>query len=437
LIRRSRLKSAAQVIPAIPALIALSCQGGLFGPLPSQIDDDPVPFDHKLTFARHVDQAFSEGRIDRIMAEAGGLLASVETECPDVHCPVTFTRVGGVSAFSEGGAILTSESQLDAVFSVDADFKIVTFMVGVCGAPSGDDPAVVLGCASTGGSVVIVHDAPTDVWAHEWGHVQGLPHRNDCARNLMHAFELETNAVNARERTALLTPTPGSAFQRARTAEETECLNCSAAPAEVSGGEPLEQVISRRFLQGIPSALLGNVESAEVVEELLAHWAAAPPAHVCANLARLLGHAGDPRACAPLGDLALLMAGELQVDDLAAISESLLALGRLAAVDDSGTALALLTAGTSPEFWSARGLTVRADTDSTVSTADALARISVMALGLAGTDDARQHLSALRQRESVSRSRDPWFSVQVEEALALLGDSSARVLTGQRAERQP
>ena len=72
----------------------------------------------------------------------------------------------------------------------------------------------ILGCAYRGGSVVIVSHAPADVWAHEWGHVQGLNHRDDCETNIMHSYELQTDAVNTTEKNAFLSDTPNiSVFQ--------------------------------------------------------------------------------------------------------------------------------------------------------------------------------------------------------------------------------
>jgi hypothetical protein len=432
---RSPAFAAKRLLVGCLLAVMVGCIDDPNNPQPAQ-GDGVEPFDHRLTFARHVNQPISDARVDRILAEAGGLLASVDSECPDVHSPATFTRLGGVSAFTDGSSVLTAESQLDAVFAVNADFKIVTFMVGVCGAPAGNDAAVVLGCAATAGSVVIVHDAPSDVWAHEWGHVQGLQHRNDCARNVMHAYELETNAVNIRERAAFLSPTPLSAFQLMREIGEptaSACTGCADEPAV----EPLEQVLSRRYLQGVPRDALEGIDPDVRSAALLAHWHGAPRAYEQANAARLMGYADDPVVCAPLVEFAATVAGELDLDELSALAESLLALGRLTSVDESGVALALLTAGTSPEYWSARLLSLRTGADELQTLDAALARICVLALGIAGTPEAMAHLAELRAHEAVSRSVDPWFAAQIDEALARAEGDFARLRTTIAADRQP
>ncbi|HRX84325.1 MAG TPA: hypothetical protein P5572_04830 [Phycisphaerae bacterium] len=405
-------------------------------PSPSQ-NNSVQPYNHDLTFMRHVDQPISEGTVDNILAEAGGLLASVDTDCPDVYCPATFTRTGGIGVFSEGSTVLTSEQQLDTVFNVNGDFKIVTFMVGVCGAPSGSDPAVVLGCAATAASVVIVYDAPTDVWAHEWGHVQGLPHRNDCDRNLMHAYELQTNAVNTTERDAFLSRTPGSAFINLRLSDESPCDECVDNLQEAPLTERVQRLIAPRYLQGIPADTLADVPADERTDALLAAWAQGIPAVQRANLTRLLGYTQDPRAVAAVAGWLAARSGEISTDELAAQSECLLALGRLAAVDTDGTAVAALIAGTASDTWTQRDLALP-DADGSVHSAGAaLARISVLALGISGVPEARAHLVALQAAARTQRPADAWFGPQVDEALARFDGDLARLRPAGRLPRQP
>lgn len=413
-----------------------ACIGGSDTPQPA-LDDDgrPLPFDFLLRVARHVDQPFSEAQVDAVLAQASAILFSVENECPDVYCPTTFTRSGGVSVFAEGDAIITIDDQLDEVFAVDADIKIVTFMVGVCGAPGGNDPAVVLGCAATAASVVIVHDAPFDVWAHEWGHVQGLPHRNDCARNLMHAYELETNAVNLHERAALLTPTPGSSFLRLRPNAEGPCTDCLETTQYLAPATHVERVINQRYLQGVPANALGDIPTAQRVDLLLASWGS--DAVRCANSARLLGHSQDPRGCAVLMERVGAMQGDITRDEFALLSESLLALARLARADETGAALAVLLDGADQTYWAGRNLALQNGLGGAVDLSAALARVCVMGLGISGHPEARAFLESLRADAAKLRSSDRWFNAQIEAALAELSGDSARLRPIHRLNRQP
>jgi hypothetical protein len=425
-------------------LLAVACIDGLGQVLPIQNDSgDFLPFDHQLRIARHVDQPFSDARVDRILAEAGGILASVETECPDVATPVTFTRTGEIATFTTADNFVTSEAQLDAIFDVDADIKIVTFMVGVCGAPAGNDPSVVLGCAATGASVTISHDAPTDVWAHEWGHVQGLPHRDTCPRNLMHAFELQTNAVNATERAAFLTPTPGRGMFRALAESPTGCV-LRAAPSGAGPAERIRHALGRRYLQGIPQQQLADFspgDRADLLSELLASNLAA---HEKANALRALGHCGQPAACAAiLGSLAEFD-GPLDADELAAVVEGLLALGRLADADTSGLAVATLRAGTDAAYWAERDVALVLADGSEVPVAAGLARVGVMALGLGRSDDARTHLESLQAEvQTATRQRtsrqplDPWLPIQIEDALSRMSGETLRQRPTVWPNRQP
>ena len=174
----------------------------------TQSVDPGATFSFSLTVARHVDQPFTDARLDSVFGSASSLLQTVETECPDVATQVVFERDGSIVTFDMGDAVVTTEAALDTLFSLPQDIKIVNLMIGVCGLSSADDLAIILGCAATAESLVIVEFAAPDVWAHEWGHVQGLNHRDDCPRNLMHAFEVDTNAVNDLERNAFLSSTP-------------------------------------------------------------------------------------------------------------------------------------------------------------------------------------------------------------------------------------
>ncbi len=396
--------------------------------------DDPADgYDHRLRFARHVEQSVDLGVLDDLLAEAGDLLATVDEECSDVACAASFTRDGAVTTFAVADNIVTTEDQLDAVFDVEGDFKIVTLMVGVCGAPASPHATVVLGCAYARGSVVIAHDAPADVWAHEWGHVQGLPHRNDCAANIMHAYELETNAVNARERNAFLSGTPRWAFFRAAPAvEAAEPVGPGRDPGE-SLAEWVERLIARRYLAGIPAAAFEGEHGPQLTDLLIERLAEASDPIVRGNICRALGLAGDAAALPALQAMVAEQVGPLTTAEIAALTEGLMALGRLADLDASEASVGFLIAGANPETWSAIGLST---TDGRPLD-DVLARICVLSLGLSNHPAALAHLREMQARLALSKPADPWLPSQVDEALGRWSAGGGQLRQRVRDNRMP
>ncbi len=395
---------------------------------PNTGGDDPLDstaaFTFNMTVARHTDLVVSEAEVDAKLVAAATVLRLVETECPDVATDTAFVRTGSLGTFDAGGASVTTEAQLDDVFAVDQDVKVVEFMVGVCGVPA-DDMTVVLGCASAGGTLVIVATAPADVWAHEWGHVQGLTHRDECPRNVMHSFELETNAVNEFERTAFLNETP-TGFAKVVAPAEMDWQ-----PLARTEGESMQAWLTRlatgRYLAGIPAPALAEVGlmSASLLEEML--WL--PEfAGSQGNIARMIGYSGEGRACSSMIACPTRMAGELSFDQLAAVAESILAVGRLSKHDDSGVALQWLIEGTSAEAWSARGVNWSYASLQGRSAAELSARLSVMALGLTDSPAALAHLRTLAEnsivaaevKEAIARLDGTWQAKMAQPSLRLL-----------------
>ncbi len=391
-------------------------------------DDPSAAHTFSLTVVRHTDVPFTDAQVDAVFAAGGALLKTADPECPDIATDSTFERNGSLTTFDVGGAVLTAESQLDTVFGVVADVKVVDFMVGVCGVPQTDDMSVVLGCASIGGSLVITATAAPDVWVHEWGHVQGLLHRDDCPRNIMHAFEVETNAVNERERNAFLTPTPR--FGKVALGADPESPGAVARLRRYVA-EPtrawLRRVVDTDFLAGVPSGVMEDLSS-EAVGDLVEMLDAPEFAGRRRNVVRMLGFTKNAAACDVLEARVSGPAGEVDFDGLAVACESILAVGRLAAHDPNGEALRWLMAGCDPATWQARGVDWHYRAHGVEAIRNLLARVSIKALGISGHDDALAHLRSLTSEE---------FSPQVIEAIAWLTKGDATQKRAHRPTRQP
>ncbi len=410
--------------------------GGSSDTDPIIVEDPDTAFTFSLTVARHADVSFSDSQIDAQFADAGAILQSAETQCADVATDTTFARDGNTALFTAGGASLTAESQLDAVFAELQDVKIVDMMVGVCGVPADGDFSIVLGCATSGGSLVITTIAAADVWAHEWGHVQGLAHRDGCPRNVMHSFEVDTNAVNAAERAAFLSDTPSGFAKVAMLSTPSARIDQLAKTAAESLPQWLHRLAGKQYIAGVPTAVIDHMHD-DATDHLLAMLDGPAAEGYHQNVVRMLGFTGDARSCGPLMDLIDSAAGELSFGGFAALTESFLALGRLASHETDGAALAFLIAGTDPATWTTRGAnwTYRSHRDQTARVF--MTRLSVLALGLTHHPAALDHLHALRSLTADDPENGVVFADQIDEAIGRLDGSALNARRAGAPARQP
>lgn len=387
------------------------------------------PFGFSLKITRHVDQPLTESELDTIFAVATSLIQRQDFECPDMACPVTFGRSGPIDTFDVGSTVITSESALDDAFDVPGDIKVVSSMVGVCGISAMDDTAVILGCAFASGSVVIVREADPDVWAHEWGHVQGLDHRDNCPRNLMHSFELQTNAVNEGECQALLTPTPaaftlslfkssdegvsldGSAdtvIGRDALAELGQSVDPSLQRYDESRREWLSRITAPRYIAGLPAGAIRYCDDDQVCGELARMVGETDSPVARRNIVRALGLTGDPAAVDTVLGILDNANGQMSTQEFNVYAEALLAAGRLANTDASGAALAYLQQAAFDEFWANRE--VRLDSQTPLS--ETMSSIAIKALGLVESIEAASYLTLLMDSSETANRRN-----QIAESL--------------------
>jgi hypothetical protein len=162
---------------------------------------------YSLTVSRHSGvPALNEVDVKDILAKASRMLQKnpdhVDTE-DDVACNVTFTLMGPVRTFASPDTPAMVDGQhIDAVHRVDSDvggvhfhIKVVDKITNFCRRPN---PLGFHGCAFPPDfrSIIVVHpqrhtnpDNPSGppldkfpdhlLWAHEFGHLTGLGHRND------------------------------------------------------------------------------------------------------------------------------------------------------------------------------------------------------------------------------------------------------------------
>ncbi len=152
---------------------------------------------YRLQIHRHNSVAITDARADEILASMTEILQTNDG-AGDVACDVRFERDGNITTFSTGDAVINSSADFNAVNRLPGNVKVVS-QINWCG---GFSPGII-GCAPVpGDSLVIVRFAADQegvLWVHEFGHNQGLSHR-DVANAVMRPFIGTTHRrINASE----------------------------------------------------------------------------------------------------------------------------------------------------------------------------------------------------------------------------------------------
>lgn len=157
--------------------IAIACLGLLISVEPPSAQIAGERKEYSLTVSVHEDAPrLTKKEVEEILEGASKLLK---------HCDVTFKLKGEIQTFAlPTPAVIRTADERDAVHRVDADVKVVQ-KIEVCRRDLGADDFN--GCAfppSEGSKSIIVAHANANtphlrsiLWAHEFGHRAGLPHR--------------------------------------------------------------------------------------------------------------------------------------------------------------------------------------------------------------------------------------------------------------------
>jgi hypothetical protein len=157
-----------------------------------------IPKNVALTISRYTTSTLTNANADAILAKATNTLQT-NNEPGDVACDVTFTRNGGVSVFSTGDGNIDNLADFNTIIGLPGYVKVVN-LINWC---NGNLTAAV-GCSTIGGSSLVVERITTlhkegILWAHEYGHTQGLPDRVIANYVMSGGITAKSTRVNSTE----------------------------------------------------------------------------------------------------------------------------------------------------------------------------------------------------------------------------------------------
>ncbi len=389
------------------ALVAASCgssSGGGGGsvstppsgtttPPPTVIGEAPEEVVHEVRIARHATALLDEASADAILSDAS-LVLQAEDSPDDVACAVTFVRQGQVEVFEVGDGAVDTGLALATVFGIEADVKAVRDL-NFC---QGTFNTSYRGCGILNQDNLIVERYLPEIegilWAHEFGHNKGRPHRDTSNRNLMF-WALGTNRreVNRNE---------CDAFSGAGIAVADTGTSLPLQLAERSRQlPPVREFVTQIYFHGLPldqAARYGD----EQVDLLVAMLNDPDQVLYHENIALTLGMIGSARAAdalisyigsppPPTEDP--LIARQAHKGKVGAV----VALGYLVNLSESERALAFLTGFTSPAVL-AESVSRRSAIDNAAGAE--LRKYALIGLGLSGNERAAEHLEMLSRMSS-------------------------------------
>ena len=354
-----------------------------------------------LRVSRFTTAAMTDADVDRIMADASTALQTDDGP-GDTACPVHLARNGAVTTFATGDGSIDSQDEFNAVIGLPGEVKIVN-AINYCGALIPN----VIGCAPVpGASLAIVRYAADQeglLLAHEFGHNNGLSHRNDDANAIM-------NGVI------------GPTRRRVNTAECAAYRNQPALSAATSGvvmaadqpaGElmDIKDFVRQGFVEGVPYEQASRYP-ASVVPTLVEMLNDPAEQYFWANIAVTLGMIGDNGVVQPLIDFIEKGDGETLAQPVyRAKTAAVMSLGYVVNKSGNRQALDYLKSGLKPADWGARLAPALPSSHATLPERNQdFSKYAVLGLGLAGTPEAADALRSMQPPESAT----PGFAAEVD-----------------------
>ena len=390
------------------------------------------PIEIKLAVSQHraLPKKLSNSRVDAIFREMSKIVTKADSGS-DVSCRITFKRSGNVGEFIESEVPFSISSRADfrKVNDKDSSIKVVG-EINWCSTLGVN----IIGCASRPGSSMAVIRIPNlkneaILWAHEYGHTTGSPHRN-VAKQIMRPRLRQTMVeLNATECNRMLTQMNLDPTSPMGMVSEDEVIAIEASSNESSTAGDVEEVeafVGETFFEGVPynQAIKFDAEDVPILisiidnPERVENWA---------NSVATLGAIGTEEAEKALLDFLFDQpSADLTAIQYLAKSNVPVALGWLAARDEDNSALTTLINATNSDWWVnvARidwKTPIHADRNALIQS---LVTKSIIGLTLSGSEEA-----AIRLRE-LEAQIDP------DAPDRMLGPNESTVMETLNAETQ-
>ncbi len=358
----------------------------------------PPLVSHDLEVRRFTTTPLTNARSDQIMVDASDVIQT-DSGANDIACNVELRRSGAVVTFATGDGSIDSAADFSAVNGLPGNVKVVN-QINWCGSIG----ASIIGCAPVpGDSLVVVRFTESlegILLLHEFGHNQGLGHRNGTD-NVMHpSIGASRVGVNATECTAFRTSPAVSA-----TVGGPPVVMASGAGQGAAGfsAEEVHAIIKQHYVHGFPVEVGVRLGSDElpVLEEILAdptqmEW--------WPNAVAAIGLSGADNAFEILrAFLEEPAEGTLPRAHYRAKATVPLAMGYYVNQTGDDEALDYMIQAVDPAFWQDREGVGRAEFQASMTQSEEdLSKNFMLGLALAVTEDGRA-LEALKALQSGSR----------------------------------
>lgn len=173
------------------------------GPGPQPPPTPPSTVTHQFQVSHHTAVPITAAEADQILDDATNVIQT-NNGGVDVACRITMVRNGGIGTFA-GPRFINSLADINQALSLPGEIKVVD-QINWC---SGFSPNII-GCAPIpGNSLVVVRFTQSlegILWLHEFGHNQGLHHRNNSNAVMAPTIDPARTHVNGAECTAFEVP---------------------------------------------------------------------------------------------------------------------------------------------------------------------------------------------------------------------------------------
>ena len=355
-----------------------------------------IPSARRFTIARFAGPGMpsvnlTERDADEILAEMSDVLRTFD-DVDDMDCNVAFCRDGTIEEYAIDDGIIDNESELLAVAAVPQDIKVARGIFfcasrfhSFAGCRVGDSFIVV------GPGLAVSSDDGIN-WAHEYGHVRGLGHRDDPHAVMVEGTTIISRRVNSRECTAYRSGPSSAAVgvSLPGPASAAAAKNVSAPLADI------KDFVRQFFIHGVPYEAAMRYGS-DVVPTLLGMLADPREEQAWPNIMIVLGMLGDERAVIPLISLIEQNpGGELDYFQYDAKTNAIFGLGYLVNKSGNQRALSYLKDGLDPSAWVERGITWTSPEHETAAERNRrLSGVAIIGLGLSGDPAAEEALREL------------------------------------------